>query len=257
MNRAQKERLAQFVGITGADNSVAQRCLEAAGWSVEAGIEIFYSSGMHLQAARSGGSRLDRDAISRLFQRYRDTDTDEEVIGVDGIQAMCEDLGVQPDDIVVLVLSWHFGAEAMCEYSRKEFEEGMASLACDSIDKLKAKLPGLRQELQDTSKFRQIYQYAYLFSREKGKKLVELDVALAMWDLLLPASRWQHVEAWKEFMRTHHKRPVSRDTWNQLLEFVLTAAPDLSNYDDSGAWPYLIDEFVEEMRKQQDGKEGS
>lgn len=36
----------------------------------------------------------------------------------------------------------------MCEYSRKEFEEGMASLACDSIDKLKAKLPGLRQELQ-------------------------------------------------------------------------------------------------------------
>lgn len=44
--------------------------------------------------------------------------------------------------------SWHFGAEAMCEYSRKEFEEGMAALACDSIDKLKAKLPGLRQELQ-------------------------------------------------------------------------------------------------------------
>lgn len=176
MNRAQKERLSQFVGITGADSGVAQRCLEAAGWSVEAAIEIFYSSGMHMQAARSGGgSRLDRcarclgatrraaavgcssclgagrclatglkpprfqdhpatqpaahsiwlappnmrsetcvlsatrpcrDAISRLFQRYRDTDTDEEVVGVEGIQAMCEDLGVQPDDIVVLVLRW-------------------------------------------------------------------------------------------------------------------------------------------------------
>lgn len=62
MNRAQKERLAQFVGITGADSGVAQRCLEAAGWSVEAGIEVFYSSGMHLQASRSGGSRLDRCA---------------------------------------------------------------------------------------------------------------------------------------------------------------------------------------------------
>ena len=36
----------------------------------------------------------------------------------------------------------------MCEYSRKEFEEGMASLACDSIDKLRAKLPQLRAELQ-------------------------------------------------------------------------------------------------------------
>ena len=36
----------------------------------------------------------------------------------------------------------------MCEYSRKEFEEGLAALGCDSIDKLKAKLPSLRQELQ-------------------------------------------------------------------------------------------------------------
>jgi len=49
---------------------------------------------------------------------------------------------------------------------------------------------------------------------------VQLDVALAMWDLLLPSSRWQHIEAWKDFLQTHHKRAVSRDTWNQLLEFV-------------------------------------
>lgn len=69
MNRAQKERLAQFVGITGADSGVAQRCLEAAGWSVEAGIEVFYSSGMHLQASRSGGSRLDRCA-PQLLERF-------------------------------------------------------------------------------------------------------------------------------------------------------------------------------------------
>lgn len=46
------------------------------------------------------------------------------------------------------VCSWHFGAETMCEYSQKEFEEGMASLNCDSLEKLKAKLPSLRAELQ-------------------------------------------------------------------------------------------------------------
>lgn len=42
---------------------------------------------------------------------------------------------------------------------------GLAKLGCDSLDKLKAKLPGLRAEMQDPDKFRQIYNYAYLFSR--------------------------------------------------------------------------------------------
>lgn len=249
MNRQQKDRVSQFVGITGAESSVGVRCLEAAGWSIEGAIEVYYTNGMHMQTSRSSAPRLDKDAIHRLFLGYKDEDDD--LIGVEGISQLCSDLGVEPDDIVVLVLSWRFNAQTMCEYSQKEFEEGMASLSCDSIDKLRDKLPALRAELQDPAKFRQIYQFAYVFSRERGQKIVQLDVALAMWDLLLPPSRWPHIEAWKEFLRTHHKRAVSRDTWNQLLPFIESTSVDFSNYDDSGAWPYLLDEFVAIMRTQQ------
>jgi len=40
-------------------------------------------------------------------------------------------------------------------------------------------------------------------------------------------------------------KAVSRDVWDQCLEFSREIKPDLSNWEDDGAWPVIIDEFVE------------
>jgi DCN1-like protein 1/2 len=61
---------------------------------------------------------------------------------------------VDPADVVMLVLSWHFGAATMCEYSKDEFIQGMISLRCDSIEKLRRRLPELRTGVLDDVKFK-------------------------------------------------------------------------------------------------------
>lgn len=61
---------------------------------------------------------------------------------------------VDPSDIVVLVISWHFKAASMGEYLRTEFVDGMEDLSCDSTAKLKRRLPSLRTELHDKHKFK-------------------------------------------------------------------------------------------------------
>ena len=66
----------------------------------------------------------------------------------------------------------------------------------------------------------EIWEYAYLFSREKGQKCVQLDTAIAMWQLLFDQMHWPLAEAWCSFVQTHHRRAISRDTWTQLLDFI-------------------------------------
>lgn len=53
---------------------------------------------------------------------------DENKIGVDGIQQFCDDLNLDPASISVLVVAWKFRAATQCEFSKKEFLDGMTEL---------------------------------------------------------------------------------------------------------------------------------
>ncbi|KDD75809.1 cullin [Helicosporidium sp. ATCC 50920] len=247
MNRAtkaQKEKVTQFCGVTGASSSAALGILSRAQWDVAAAINQYYSSGG--AGSVRGKSKVNMSAVRSLFGKYKDPSSDS--ILVDGVVQLCADLGVEPEDVVMLVLSWHFGAAAMGEYSQQEWEQGLASLGLDSLPALRAALPTLRAEMDDPVLFAKIYAYAYPFSCDKGQKCVQQDSALAMWHILLPKKRWRYVEEWCDFLKRNHNMAISKDTWMQLLEFIRTIKPDFSNYDEGGSWPYLLDEFVEEMR---------
>lgn len=242
--RKDKDKIQQFRTITGASDKIANDCLKSSGWSLEQAIDRFYASGF-----ATAQVQVDSRALENLFRKY--SDPSGEIILAEGISMFCEDLGVDPADIVMLVLSWHMNAATMCEYTRAEFVQGLQKLGLDSIEKLQKRLGDLRSELKDETKFKEIYKYAFMFSREKGQKCLQLDVALGMWQLVFsPQGRpWALLEDWCEFLQAHHNRAIAKDTWDQLLEFAKTIKPDFSNFDENGAWPYLLDEFVEYIQK--------
>ena len=95
----------------------------------------------------------------------------------------------------------------------------------------------------------QIYNYAFMFSREKGHKSLMQDTAIGMWQLVFGVIEWPLLDDWCEFLTKNHNKAISKDTWTQLLEFVRQVKSDFSNYDMDGAWPYLIDEFVEYVQE--------
>ncbi|KAG2444397.1 hypothetical protein HXX76_001150 [Chlamydomonas incerta] len=249
LSKAQKAMLSEFRSATGASDKVGLECLAESHFDCEKAIDDFFTSGM----ADQPGSRGGRRAAEALYRRYKEPGEDH--IGVDGVQKFCEDLGVEPSDIVMLVISYHMGAAVMCEYSQGEFVTGLMKLGAETLGRLRSKLPELRSSLAKADTFRAVYSFAYDFSREKGQKCVQLDSAVGMWRLLLESphagpNAWPLVDDWVAFLEArHNNRAIAKDTWLQLLDFIRSVKPDFSNFDENSAWPYLLDEFVEHMRE--------
>ncbi|KAE8680323.1 putative ubiquitin-protein ligase [Hibiscus syriacus] len=156
-------------------------------------------------------------------------------------------------------------ASTMCEFSKQEFFTGLQALGIDSLGKFRERIPFMRSELKDEQKFGEIYNFAFGWAKEKGQKSLALDTAIGMWQLLFAEKQWPLVDHWCRFLQARHNKAISRDTWPQLLAFARksfqvvnqerqseshrTIDPSLSNYDAEGAWPYLIDEFVEYLNE--------
>jgi len=183
--------------------------------------------------------------LDELFEKYKENDAQ---IGPEGVESLCRDVGVDPENVVVLVLAWHLNAQSMGYFKRDEFVNGLQSLGVDTVDKLKNHLNIFKAELDDPSKFKDIYRYAFGFAKEKEQKILDLATADAMLDLLM-GGRFPHTERLRQFMKEQTSyKSINLDQWMNILEFSRTIKADLSNYDENGAWPVLLDEYCEWAR---------
>ena len=64
----------------------------------------------------------------RAPRRTKIPEPGEDAILVDGVGQLCADLGIEPTDVVMLVLAWHFQAMRMCEFTRAQFVDGLTKL---------------------------------------------------------------------------------------------------------------------------------
>jgi DCN1-like protein 1/2 len=115
----------------------------------------------------------------------------------------------------------------------------------------------------DQDLFRKVYRHAFVGGRERDQKALSLENALIYWDMLFskPGMTWvsanhDWLDLWKTFLGEKYTRSVNRDMWNMTLNFALKTLDDesLAFWNADGAWPSVIDDFVEWCREKGIGK---
>ncbi|XP_050297514.1 DCN1-like protein 5 isoform X3 [Anthonomus grandis grandis] len=206
--------------------------------------------------ARAEENSFNQKRCLTWFKEYTTPD-EPHTLGPEGMEKFCEDIGVEPENVVMLVLAYKMQARQMGFFTREEWLKGLSELQCDSIQKVQGRLDHLRCLLNDQNVFKAIYRYAYDFARQdKDQRSMDMETAKAMLQLLL-GKHWPLYSQFGQFLDQSKYKVINKDQWCNILEFSRTIYNDLSNYDVDGAWPVMLDEFVEWLKLERSKNDGS
>ena len=173
------------------------------------------------------------------------TDPDGDEINVEGTLKWCKDLGVDPEDVVLLPIAYELKSPSVGSFPRKPWIDGWKSLGCDSISSMQTALPRLRDKLaNDPAYFTAVYNYTFEFAKSGAQRSIGVDIAIAFWGLLIPhgltgtalahsssvdeddsddesmdtEEGWkpEFTDWWFEFLGAKGGKGVSKDTWTMV-----------------------------------------
>ncbi|EQC37245.1 hypothetical protein SDRG_05470 [Saprolegnia diclina VS20] len=244
LNSKQETLVKSLVDFTSCSRTEAIALLKKHAWNVSTAADKYYEENANIASL----TIVNEATIAAWFDTYADYD-DPDCMLDDGILKFCDDIGIDAQDIVVLVIAWKMQAAAMCTFTKKEFVQGMKEMGCESASQVAAKLPGLRALLADPQSFKPFYSFCFLYSKDQGQKSLSKEMAIAMWELVL-AERFPKTKDWIAFLEKHNSHGVTRDTWDLFFDFMLKVETSYDAYDENEAWPVLIDDFMTHIEAQ-------
>lgn len=189
-------------------------------------------------------------AITKIFKQY--ADKDEKEISIDGTIQYIQDLGLDLEDPVVLAVAKELNSPTMGRFPRQDFISGWAKWNVSSFDDMKRAVELMGDKLQnDDDYFTQVYRFTFKFNmQDEGQRILSQESAVDYWKLLL-SDKFPILDKWITFLQERYKRGISKDTWNMIWDFAkyYKSDPNLQSYDEEGAWPSVIDEFVEYLKE--------
>ncbi|CAK7231218.1 Scaffold-type E3 ligase [Sporothrix eucalyptigena] len=211
-----------------------------------------YFTNMTTGAAASNAAE---PKLDKLFEDLRNPSEDgKDDLGVESTMKYLAALGLNPESGEVFTALELVQAPSLGEITRKGFVDGWKTTGYTTTEEQAAYILSLLPLLRsDPAYFKKVYRYTFGAGKEPDQRSMSLENAIEFWRVLFtaPGPTWttpshDWTELWITFLQEKWTRSVNRDMWNQTLEFALKTLQDetLSFWNEDGAWPSVIDDFV-------------
>ncbi|KAI0082877.1 DUF298-domain-containing protein [Panus rudis PR-1116 ss-1] len=221
-----------------------------------------------------------RERAVQLFDRYADEDN-QDVIGPAGFEKLCSDLDISLEGALPLILAWQFGASEMAKLKKDEWLKFTNDLRISCTETLALSLHELEDLLllnkpalqpapvvptkktanpalhepynrsryytyaknKDKS-FGELYVFCFMLVKPQQSRNIDMETASAFWTVLLVPKYPLMQDILSFITEKGTYKGVNKDLWMMVLDFCRTVSPTLEGYEDDGAWPTMLDEFV-------------
>jgi len=250
---AQKKAIKEFRSVTGATEKVATDVLKKQNWNLERSIDSFFNNRGSFPA--SSDKKVDTSKLSKVFDKYAGTtEKKKDIIEDEKLMEYLNAIGVDPEGGGSLTIAYKLKCKTIGFIRRQEFLDGWGALGADSTDTMKTQAKDIVKILENKLEFKDFYRWLFDFVKDESeRKTIDASTAVDMWNLVM-LKHFPLLPKWIKFLESQGQKTVSQDLWTMTYEFARDVKSDLSNYDPDGAWPGLVDEFVDYVKA--DGKKG-
>eukprot|EP01084_Bolivina_argentea_P012840 24042_1 len=197
-----------------------------------------------------------KKTLEKLFDKsYADKD-DKDIMSESGMIKFFRDVGINPESHETLIVAFLLNCSEMGILLRDEFVNGFHRNGCNDKGDMKKCVQASCASVNGNSKrWKEFYRWVFRHVKEdEKKKTIPTDLAIQLWQIVLQKQKQSMplLEPWLKFcdkVKDKDMQAISRDVWEQLFDF-LKETNSVKEYDDNGAWPVAIDEFVEYCNEQ-------
>ncbi|KAJ4709644.1 Defective in cullin neddylation protein [Melia azedarach] len=188
------------------------------------------------------------ERINNMFDKY----ANDGIIDPDGIMTLCKDLEMEYTDVRILMLAWKLQAAKLGYFTKDEWQTGLKTLQVDTLSKLKKAVSELEKEASTQLNFADFYSFAFRYHlTEEKQKSIDIETICELLNVVLASQYRRQVDLLIDYLKIQNNyKVINKDQWVNFLRFCNEISfPDLENYDETQAWPLILDNFVEWLRE--------